>query len=93
VVDPRRDIPLMGTALRASLGCPVVGVPSIIAPFAGDREMGHVPFDGSAPRAPLGFLVSSGNPHVRTTSAPEHTGRLICQLPYPPVPTYIVSYL
>lgn len=86
VVDPRRDIPLMGTALRAPLGRPVVGIPSIIAPLAGDRQMRHVPFDRSAPGAPFGFLVSSGNPHVRTTSAPKHTCRLIRQLPYPPVP-------
>jgi hypothetical protein len=82
VVDPRRDVPLVGSALGAPLRVSVVGVPGIIAPLAGDGEVRHVPLDGSATGAPVGLAVPPGNPNIRASGALQNPVRLICQTPH-----------
>lgn len=62
----RRDVPLMRTALRASLRSPVVRVPSMVTPQTCYLEMRVVPLHGTAAWTPLGELILTRYPLVRT---------------------------
>ena len=84
VVDPRGDVPLVGTALGAPLRGAVVGVPRVPAPLAGDGQVGHVPLHGSAAGAPVGLAVPPRNPNVRAPGALQNSVWLVCQNPHSP---------
>ena len=65
----------MRSALGTALGIPGVRVPCVPAAFAGDREMRHVPLDGTAPGTSLGSLIPARYPGIRTPGAFQHLAR------------------